>query len=274
MRTPSLLSFLFCATLAAGCGDDATGDGNNNPDGGNTGGPDAPVGPEADAGPNFPTNDAGQPLCQNKDKVWVVCACSDGMDNDSDGLTDAADPLCTGPFDNDESSFATGIPGDNSSPYVQDCFFDGDSGGGNDGCRWDTRCMDVTEPYEGAHCNNQKLDGCTSCLVLTPNGCDCFGCCDVYVDGVKHTVRIQDGCSPDVINDPAECPPCEQVVGCLNPCDPCEECIGRPEPDPSCMPADGGTGSPCSSGIECTGPDNACPSGYACVTGCCQPIVP
>ena len=46
----------------------------------------------------------------------VPCACSDGMDNDGDGLVDGFDPECTGPFDDDEATFATGIPGDNKDP--------------------------------------------------------------------------------------------------------------------------------------------------------------
>ena len=36
------------------------------------------------------------------------------------------------PLDNDESSFATGIPGDNMDACKQDCFFDGNSGMGDD----------------------------------------------------------------------------------------------------------------------------------------------
>src|SRR4051812_19873672 len=39
--------------------------------------------------------------------------CSDGIDNDGDGKIDLMDPECVSPLDNDESSFATGIPGDN-----------------------------------------------------------------------------------------------------------------------------------------------------------------
>ncbi len=38
------------------------------------------------------------------------------MDNDGDGLVDGFDPECTGPFDDDEATFATGIPGDNKDP--------------------------------------------------------------------------------------------------------------------------------------------------------------
>ena len=60
--------------------------------------------------------------------------CSDGIDNDGDGKIDYDDPECVGGLDNDESSFATGIPGDNVDACKQDCFFDGNSGMGDDGC--------------------------------------------------------------------------------------------------------------------------------------------
>jgi len=60
--------------------------------------------------------------------------CSDCKDNDGDGKIDGFDIQCTGPLDNDEATFATGIPGDNKDAVMQDCFFDGDSGAGNDGC--------------------------------------------------------------------------------------------------------------------------------------------
>lgn len=281
MRTHSLLLHtLLGAALAcmlAACGDDGGGAADGSVTGGPDGGgvPDGPVGPGADADvPDWPTNDGGQPLCEDKDLGLVVCACVDGMDNDGDGSADAADPECSGPFDNDEGSFATGIPGDNSDPFAQDCFFDGDSGGGNDGCRWDIRCMDTMAPYEGQHCNNNSTVGCDNCLVLTPNGCDCFGCCDVYVDGTPHRVRIQEGCTTAVITDTALCPPCDFVVDCLNPCDVCEECVGRPDPDPSCMPADGGVVGCADGEVACDPVDNSCPAGFSCVTGCCKPIIP
>ena len=60
----------------------------------------------------------------------------DFADFDGDGKIDLADPECVHPCDNDEGSFATGIPGDNVDACKQDCFFDGDSGMGNDGCEW------------------------------------------------------------------------------------------------------------------------------------------
>src|SRR5688500_10744812 len=37
------------------------------------------------------------------------CVCSNGLDDDDDGAADGLDPECTGPYDDDEGSFATGI---------------------------------------------------------------------------------------------------------------------------------------------------------------------
>ena len=69
-------------------------------------------------------SDAQPVLCNNK-----PCACDNGSDDDEDGLGDGLDPECTGPYDDDESSFATGSAGDNRES-CQDCYFDGNSGHG------------------------------------------------------------------------------------------------------------------------------------------------
>jgi hypothetical protein len=250
MRNPWLL-LVGTLLVAAACG----GNDENNSGTADAAEKDGPLRMDAktaDAGPGGTANartggplvnDAGQALCQSGSGL-VVCQCSDGKDKDNDMRADSADPECTGPQDDDESSFATGIPGDNSDPYVLDCFFDGDSGGDNDGCRWDIRCE---SPPNGQHCNNNQLAGCGECRPLTPNGCDCFGCCDVYVNGVPHIVRIIEGCTAAVINDPSKCPTCTKVQECNNPCDPCEVCIGRPNPDPSCQ-NDAGPAGMCPAG--------------------------
>src|SRR6185295_17575680 len=39
-----------------------------------------------------------------------VCRCDNGKDDDGDGLSDGFDPECTGPYDDDETSFSTGSP--------------------------------------------------------------------------------------------------------------------------------------------------------------------
>src|SRR5688572_29043604 len=36
------------------------------------------------------------------------CACSNGLDDDDDGFADGLDAECTGPYDDDEGTFATG----------------------------------------------------------------------------------------------------------------------------------------------------------------------
>src|SRR6266571_2869634 len=209
---PMRISLAFVAMVAA-CGSSSITTSADAPPGGGPDVPlpvtaDAPPGATADAPPGFQLNDAGQPLCASKTGGMVVCQCSDGIDNDMDGFIDGADPECSGPYDNDESSYATGIPGDNRSAFVEDCFFDGNSGSGNDGCRWDIRCV---APPNGDHCNNNELAGCAMCKQLAPNGCDCFGCCTVFVPTdaglVAHDVRIIEGCTAAEIDNPAKCPP-------------------------------------------------------------------
>src|SRR5262245_30315987 len=132
-------------------------------------------------GPTFGT-DAGS-------KVPIgMTQCSDGIDNDGDGLIDYNDPECIGAADSDESSLATGIPGDNIDPCKQDCFFDGNSGMGDDGCEWQLKC-DMANPGQGVGCpydpNYHNCPGAQSqkcidnCRKYVPNGCDCFGCCAI-----------------------------------------------------------------------------------------------
>src|SRR6185295_16580865 len=104
--------------------------------------------------------------------------CSDGIDNDGDGKTNYNDPECVGPLDNDEGTFATGIPGDNMDACKQDCFFDGNSGMGDDGCDWNLKCDPAnTNPgqcmYDSKfnNCSAQQSQKCiNNCRKLTPNG--------------------------------------------------------------------------------------------------------
>jgi hypothetical protein len=226
--------------------------------------------------------------------------CSNCIDDDGDGLIDSADPECTGARDNDERSFATGIPGDNVDACKQDCFFDGNSGQGDDGCDWELQCDPANPgkntgcPYNpDSKCKATQSDRCIKyCSKFTPNGCDCFGCCTVYVNNTPHDVILLSGCSVDKIGDPAACPTCTKETSCNNPCGPCEYCLGRP-PSPDCTqpPPDAGTGGAggyggmeagtggysgqCPVGVTaCTpGADAVCPAGFYCLTGCCSPIV-
>jgi hypothetical protein len=237
--------------------------------------------------------------------------CSDGIDNDGDGLIDLADPECTSAADNDESSYATGIPGDNVDPCKQDCFFDGNSGMGDDGCQWQLQCDPRSAnnkcPYDASYVQKHEMEcsltasqspKCLSfCRQFVPNGCDCFGCC--AVPGAATPIRLDPTCTSKDFNDPTKCSPCTQVTQCMNPCDRCELCVGKTTVPADCKPAgtDGGTtgqggagggtpggedgggaggsyGTPtCTEYASCT-PAGGCPSGSNCVTGCCIPIIP
>jgi hypothetical protein len=217
--------------------------------------------------------------------------CSDGIDNDGDGKIDYDDPECVGPLDNDESSFATGIPGDNMDACKQDCFFDGNSGAGDDHCDWQLKCdpasVNTKCPYDSAYASSHTTECSTSasqsqacitaCRKLVPNGCDCFGCC--VVPGAPAPILLAATCTAADFNDPTKCPRCTQVTQCSNPCEHCEICIGKPTLPPDCIP-DGGTDGPppnnCGTDYVPCGPGTSIPAdgcgpNYGCVTGCCIP---
>ncbi len=234
---------------------------------------DAPV--EENGGTSLlPTGDGGTTLpdfvdiATNADGTIEIlcngdpCACSDGEDNDGDGLVDGLDSECTSPFDDDEATFATGIPGDNSDPKWQDCFFDGNSGAGDDGCRYHTDCLTGDLPEDDPDC--VITEQCKEyCEPLTPPGCDCFGCCEVDTgDGEMVHILVGETCSLDIIDDEEACPRCEPTGVCENECGECEICIGQTFEDlpDSCWPEEqnpptgsggsGNTGSGGSPGTE------------------------
>jgi hypothetical protein len=247
----------------------------------------------------------GTPIVDGGRITFGSTECTDGKDNDGDGLIDAMDPECTGPLDNDESSFATGIPGDNID-QCQDCFFDGDSGQGNDGCAYPSSCFSGVDPGGAADCFNCAVsDRCVNfCKPYTPNGCDCFGCCQIPTSGGVKTVRLTSTCTVKDANDPTKCTPCTQSTTCVNKCDTCELCVGKDTLPASCSPGSGGAGNGGTAGAAGTGgtsnggstsggatgtggsscPTPACPTGQApcgvsclpacpsgdfCLTGCC-----
>ncbi|MFO0634846.1 MAG: hypothetical protein U0168_18540 [Nannocystaceae bacterium] len=220
-------------------------------------------------------NDPGDPL----DCGGAQYACGDGMDNDSDGFIDLMDPECTGPCDDDESSFQTGLPGDNMD-CKQDCFFDGNSGQGDDGCIWDLKC-DPENPganigceYTGGNnCNNMPPNQDPECVMFceqyVPPGCDCFGCCEVQTpDGPVH-IFLNSGpdCSLDNLD---ACQPCTyQIDDCGVPCVPeeCQVCFGEVEPPEGCGDNTCPAGDPCDQTADC-------PTDFFCYLGCCYPPPP
>ncbi|MBN1773337.1 MAG: hypothetical protein JXB32_18895 [Deltaproteobacteria bacterium] len=267
-----------------------------------------PDGPIPDTGTDWgPTPDGGflEVTCQGH-----LYACGNLLDDDGDTLTDWEDGDCLGPCDNNEGGYYLEIPGGDSAPCKLDCYFDQDQGSGNDQCYWDHRC-DPLEPDWNPACafsdppppsatcpENQTVPCLDFCLPLVPNGCDCFGCCElpggsgnwVFIGSLngagEPTCTLADG------DDHERCHPCTPVEDCLNGCGPCELCLGRTELPPWCFPddPDGGTdaswpdGYPdgwgdgdtppdrCAPGIQPCGlpGDDPCPAGYYCITGCCQ----
>jgi hypothetical protein len=291
------------AAVATGCGSSVPAlstDGGGTPGSANHSGS-AGAGSTGSAGSGGTTGAAG-----SYTKIPIgMTECSDGKDNDGDGLIDSADPECTGPADNSEATFATGIPGDNVDPCKQDCFFDGNSGMGDDGCLWQVKCDPLStidkcsydQKFVSAHAMECSVSDSQSqhcidfCRKFVPNGCDCFGCC--AVPGAPHPIRLDPTCTSKDFNDPTKCSPCTQVTQCMNPCDRCELCVGKESVPADCAPppaadsgtpADGGTPLPptpdggyhvCTDGVACTpGVDATCPAGYGCETGCCLPIIP
>jgi hypothetical protein len=221
-----------------------------------------------DAEPVFRFDDAGVVMCGSR-----ACACSDGLDNDSDDAFDGFDPECTGAFDDYEDSFATGSHGEDQTGKRQDCFYDGNSGGGDDGCNR-ARCCAAggADAPADPSCNDCTVDArCSAtCAPLAPNGCDCFGCCGIWRgDVVTHVLLGSGSCSVDSVADPSLCPRCRPARDCENPCGPCELCPGRALRDlPLGCETPGGPGYSCDESQTCAGAAD-CEGLSSCQQGCC-----
>jgi hypothetical protein len=264
--------------------------GNHSGGGGDT--PDGPAGGGIDAPPFSGKCDPNAgPQCAN-------C-----RDDDGDGRIDGFDPQCSGPLDNDEASFATGIPGDNKDAVNQDCFFDGNSGAGNDGCNQHVCCLlGATTKAECATrltgiVNNPTQEGnkynvaecfaplgsaavplrCQmTCGPLTPPGCDCFGCCTICDPANPLTCFdialnpvTSPGCSTATLSDPAICKRCTKVSDCGNSACGGQTCILCPGQDPSTLPAGCGGTQSCPTGQMACSANGTCPLDQYCSTGCC-----
>ena len=279
---------------AIGDGDgDQTGDG----DGDQTGDGDGDQTGDGDGDGDTTGDGDGAPgECVITQCAGKVYQCGNCLDDDDDGKIDIADPNCWGPCDNNEEGFKGNIPGQGHSPCTSlDCYFDSNSGSGNDECYWNHAC-DPSEPNPSActHNPNASLPGsggmtCESaqqmqqeacldiCGPVVPNGCDCFGCCEIMSGNQTYTVYLgtedsegNGSCSLDVVDDPTKCAPCLQVEACINTCEPgeCEICIGQTKVPDDCDEAG------CPDGIQSCDPalnSSDCPQGMFCVTGCCFP---
>ncbi len=285
MRNSSPLHFLcalllVCSTGAlAGCDSNVTNlvnddggshDGGDVVDGGFSDGRTRP-----DADPLAP--DASPPAgC-----VPGTTQCTDCKDNDGDGLFDGFDPGCTSAADNIEGSFATGISGDNIDPKTQDCFFDGNSGGGDDKCAYHTCCLtdvnhDGTCPigpphYDPSECTvtQQCIDNCAPAAT---GGCDCFGCCTICngsdCKDIAVNPAISPNCTQDTYNDPSKCLPCNKSNDCTGtPCGPgtCTLCPGQLPED---LPPECNNTTTCPGSTACTA-TSGCTGTDFCASGCC-----
>jgi hypothetical protein len=226
--------------------------------------------------------------------------CGDGLDNDGDGLFDADDPECMGPCDGTEESLHPGDMGSQDPGCITDCYFDENLNSGDDDCHWSHKCdpLEIAPDYHpesfandycaydpgalipGANRTCDELSSAqtefcySSCLPLTPNGCDCFGCCELVAGSGQHVwlgsldAEGTGSCTLAVAGDPTKCSPCTPVPGCLNACDTCELCVGKTTLPPEC-----GTTPACAPGVQACGAGTQCPcpSSSYCVTGCCQP---
>jgi hypothetical protein len=266
-------SILSLSLSVAACGGGGSGDIDGPPGGGGDGPP--------GGGDGAPAADAlTPPNC-----MAGTTECTDCIDNDGDGRTDGYDIECTGAADDREDSFETGIPGDNMDTVKQDCFFDGNSGSGDDGCEIHVCCLlgapdQASCPfganqYDPAECDDPQSQLCLDeCAPLTPPGCDCFGCCTVCDDAgcvdIITNPATAPNCDDDSIHDPVACPVCVKNDSCGTPCDPAN-CILCPGQDPSDLPGSC-SGNECPGGAqECT--TQACPENSYCHGGCCISVI-
>lgn len=279
--------------------------------------------PPADGGIIIKT-DGGTFTCYVTPCQGHVYQCGDCIDNDGDGLVDSMDPDCLGACQNNETGFTGAIPGQNNAPCKSDCYWDQDTGSGNDSCYWNHSCDPfeqgppaATNPEIGcAYDPNTHVGGapvppgqndcdyllhnqstaCTNfCKPLTPNGCDCFGCCENpynkgnYVFAGSVNAAGQGTCTADqaTLNDPTKCKPCTPVVGCQQPCGHCQLCFGGAPLPPDCFgdmagqaPSTDMAGQQppqqCPTGEQACGLPGqaACAPGFYCITGCCVQAIP
>ena len=289
LPTSSLSLLLPLALFALGCPPDAGTGGTA--DGGAT---TADAGTTTDGGTSTDggtTTDAGtQPApCVQTSCSGKVWACGDCLDNDGDGLTDLEDSNCLGPCDNSETSFFLDIPGAGPNSCQLDCYFDSDSGAGNDSCAWSHYC-DPLEPQAEQGCNfsdpppakascppTQDPVCAEVCQPLVPNGCDCFGCCELPAGGGNfvfigsRNVAGEFTCDADGVSDPNRCHPCTPVPNCQKECGRCQLCLGKTEVPADCLDGGGTPADQCPGGEQPCGlaGQDACPTGQFCLTGCC-----
>jgi hypothetical protein len=178
----------------------------------------------------------------------------------------------------------------------QDCFFDGDSGAGNDGCNIHVCCLlgattkaDCTigaNQFDPASCATTVTTECIQkCGAVTPAGCDCFGCCTICDSADPSVCRdvtinqvISPNCTAETLDDSTKCIACTKNTLCdggscnTGPGTP-DACVLCPGQDPSTLPMECNGMTTCPNGEPtCTG-DAMCPAGNYCSNGCCIGVI-
>jgi hypothetical protein len=235
---------------------------------------------QTDAGDDGEALDVnGAPCVPRACYQGFTAACGNCEDDDGDGLVDMQDPQCLSPCDGTEEAFSVPPPPpDGLEGCRGDCLFDANSAQGDDHCDGRADCDPLAPAcaYRGATTCDPLLaqpQQCRDvCLPFVPNGCDCFGCCELTPKSGKYVwlnSRAPTG-EPSCLSladaaDPARCHPCTPNPTCINRCEDCEVCIGRDRVDPSCA-----SGRSCPAGQACGGSSGFdCPAGAYCLTGCC-----
>lgn len=278
---------LLTIAIAVGCGGSDGGDSG-------VGGDDGTGGTAGEGGSGGTVNTGGsggtipepEPvIVENPDGTTRECfpiaaECGDCVDNDGDGFVDSDDPYCLGPFDNKESddNLGTGVGGEGAENCKADCYFDDGGGSGNDTCAWNHKCDPETPMTNCAYTPDSNFcsfpefqtDLCYAvCEPITPNGCDCFGCCEIAGEHVFLGTENGDIDGNCTLDNPGGCAACTPQASCFNPLGECELGIGQTELPETCeVQRCENEAQPC--GLE---GDASCTSGTYCVTGCCVEVV-
>ena len=235
-----------------------------------------PVLDDASPAPDAPVVVDARPAPDAPGCCGTGLECDNCVDDDGDGLIDGDDPHCSSGLDDAEGSFHGGFPV-NIDPSRQDCYFDGNTGAGDDGCIFHVCCVldecppELQSGFDPTRCV-PSAECVQRCLPMTTPGCDCFGCCTACNENGCFDVLLSEWVSGDctvaTLHDPAACLPCTRRPECSRgACGgaTCITCRGQTDADldPACPARVCPDGLPaCSDGCECA-------DGEYCATGCC-----
>lgn len=298
VKTAGLLCVLAACTEAVRLGRDLSTAGTPGGSGAGTAGTGFPLGgaggASSDGGPPPPAASVDAGPCVPLSCGNALRDCGDCVDDDGDGKVNASDPECLGPCDDSESELFNGTAINVTGSCRADCYFsfDRNAGTGDDGCSWSYECDPGSVapnyyPTERPMCGydparpecdpeGAALVACRqTCLPLTPNGCDCFGCCELPAESGNFiwlgSGLEQGDCDLATSTDPQRCRPCTPVESCQNTCEECELCLGKPTLPEACA---GSLGPDCPLGLRSCDPlsQAGCGSLEYCITGCCVPL--